>query len=460
MTQIPLGRRGELPVDPRERIHQSLHTVAAAKPMVAWGVGNVVLALVQMFIAPFGWYVGIDIGNLNKFFMLSFGAWIAIALLRKLAPLTIPASIIALIGVQVWFTVSTVVAQLEMGRHFEFIAPDYSLVTFVLAFIQGAMLVQIAPDIRRIFAKSLLVLVLVSACVALLQFANVGPAIALANILIGYTDITNWAGQGGVRAIGIFPGAILPVHYNLIVIGIIGAALFYRKLKSREITLIVILIGVMLMSQVRNATVLIALTLLPLIVLFVKKHRYQALPYVVAGVIVLLLMIIFGGDRFQYLFSGDTSTFDYRREVLWPQAFNILENRPWFGIGVEPALAGFPVVSSDRWSDAIILDNGYLVAVAFGGIPALTLLIMAAVFGLIGSIRLVARKTDDPMEKGWAYAQFVIALAFGYGMLFGNMITNISLGLFYFIMAGMAMPKIEPARGKLVLRNPNAATNE
>jgi O-antigen ligase len=293
-----------------------------------------------------------------------------------------------------------------------------------------------------------------------LQFANVGPAIALANILIGYTDITNWAGQGGVRAIGIFPGAILPVHYNLIVIGIIGAALFYRKLKSREITLIVILIGVMLMSQVRNATVLIALTLLPLIVLFVKKHRYQALPYVVAGVIVLLLMIIFGGDRFQYLFSGDTSTFDYRREVLWPQAFNILENRPWFGIGVEPALAGFPVVSSDRWSDAIILDNGYLVAVAFGGIPALTLLIMAAVFGLIGSIRLVARKTDDPMEKGWAYAQFVIALAFGYGMLFGNMITNISLGLFYFIMAGMAMPKIEPARGKLVLRNPNAATNE
>jgi O-antigen ligase len=128
--------------------------------------------------------------------------------------------------------------------------------------------------------------------------------------------------------------------------------------------------------------------------------------------------------------------------VLWPQAYNILENRPWFGIGVEPALAGFPTISSDRWTDAIILDNGYLVTVSFGGIPALTFMVLAIVTSIIGSVMLVLRKTEDRWEKGYAVAAFAIALAFGYGMLFGNMITNISLGMLYFIIAGMAMPVV------------------
>ncbi len=438
MSQAPMSKA--LPTDVRERMRASLHTKAVRRPMIAWGIGNVILALIQMFIAPVGYMVGVDIGNLNKFFMASFGLWVAIALARKVAPLRIPAAMILLIVVQVWFTVSTVVSQLELGRHYEFIAPDYSLVTYFLAFIQGAMLVQMAPDLRKTMAKGLIALCLISAFVALLQFVDFGPAINLANIMVGIDDITNWAGQGGVRAVGIFPGVILPVHYNLIVIGIIAAALFYRKLNAPEITLIVVLIGVMLMSQVRNATVLIALVLLPLVALFVKRHRYAALPYVVAGVVALLLMIFYGGDRFQYLFSGDTSTFNYRQDVLWPQAFNIIENRPWFGIGVEPAFAGFPVVASDRWSDAIILDNGYLVAAAFGGIPAVTFMILAVIASIVGAIRLVARRTDDRWEKGYAVAALVIALAFGYGMYFGNMITNISLGMFYFIVAGMAMP--------------------
>jgi O-antigen ligase len=204
------------------------------------------------------------------------------------------------------------------------------------------------------------------------------------------------------------------------------------------------------MSQVRNATVLIALVLLPLIALFVKRHKYAALPYVVAAMVVLLVMIIYGGDRFQYLFSGDTSTFDYRQDVLWPQAFNIIENRPWFGIGVEPAFAGFPVLATDRWSNAIILDNGYLVAGSFGGIPAITLLVMAVGTAIYGGIKLVARKTQDRWEKGFAVSSLIIALAFGYGMLFGNMFTNISIGIFYFVVAGMAMPTVREERNLLV----------
>jgi O-antigen ligase len=215
---------------------------------------------------------------------------------------------------------------------------------------------------------------------------------------------------------------------------------------------------------VRNATVLIALVVLPLVVLFVRRHRYGALPYVVAGVLALLVMVFFGGDRFQYLFSGDTSTFDYRRDVLWPQAYNILENRPWFGIGVEPAFAGFPTVAGSRWSDAIILDNGYLVAIAFGGIPALTFMVLGVVAAIVGSVALIARKTDDRWEKGFAVAALVVALAFGYGMFFGNMITNISLGMFYFVIAGMASPteRLAPLLSRLrqFSRGPTANSDD
>ena len=442
MSQFPIGRskRDELPMRPAERMRASLHDQAIAKPLIGWGIGNVMLALVQMFFSPFGTQLGLNVGELNKYFMLSYVSWIYVAMLRRATPLRIPAPMIFLILVQIWFTVCSTVAQIQLGRNVEFVAPDYALVSFLLAFVQGAMLVSMAPDFRKTMAKILIGLCLVSAFVALLQFIDFAPAIAFANIMVGLEDITNWAGQGGIRAVGVFPGVILPVHYNLMVIGIVGAALIYRKLRPLEIALVIVLTGVMFMSQVRNATVLIALIMLPLIVLFVKRHRYVALPYVVLGVIALLVMVFYGGDRFQYLFSGDTSTFDYRREVLWPQAYNILEHRPWFGIGVEPAFAGFPAVAGDRWSDAIILDNGYLVAIAFGGIPALTFLILAAVTGVIGAVKLVLRKTEDRWEKGYAFAALVVALAFGYGMYFGNMITNISLGLFYFVMAGMAMP--------------------
>jgi O-antigen ligase len=424
-------------------MRQSLQEKAVGRPLVAWGIANVLLAAAQMFLSPLAPLVGLYIGDLNKYFMFSFAGWIAVALLKKAAPLRVPWTMVFLILTQVWFTVSTIVSQVQMGRHIEFIAPDYSLVVFLLVFVQGAMLVSIAPDLRKKVAKGLMWLCLASAGVAMLQFVDFGPAISFANIMVGQDDITNWAGQGGVRAVGLFPGVILPVHFNLMVIGIIGSALFYRKLKPLEITVIVVLLGVMLMSQVRNATVLIALLVLPLVVLFVKRHRYAALPYIVAGVLVLLAMVLFGGDRFQYLFSGDTSTFDYRRNVLWPQAYNILENRPWFGIGVEPALAGFPTVASDRWTDAIILDNGYLVAIAFGGIPALTFIVLSAVTAIIGGVALVLRPTEDRMERGFAYAALVVALAFGYGMLFGNMITNISLGMIYFVIAGMGMPTAE-----------------
>ena len=423
-----------------DRLHVAHHEQAVTKPLIAWGLINIFVVLLQMFIAPLGFSVGVNIGNLNKYFMFSLALWIGIVLLRRVAPLRVPAAMVFLVIVQVWFTVSTIVAQLQLGWHIEFITTDYSLVTFFLCFLQGSMLVAFAPWTRRLMARVLVGVCVTSAFVALLQFLDVPPAIELGNRLVGFEDITNWAGQGGVRAVGIFPSVALPVKYNLMAIGIICGALIYRKLRNVEIALVVLLTGVMLMSQVRNATVLMALVMLPLIVLFVRRHKIAALPYIVAAVILLLVMILAGGDRFAYLFSGDTSTFDFRQDVLWPQAWSIYERRPWFGVGVDPAFAGFDTFSSGRWSDGLVLDNGYLVTMAFGGLPALAFMILALISGFTGSLVVLCKKAKDRWESGYAIMGAIIALIFAYGMIFGNMITNVSLGMFYFIMAGMAMP--------------------
>ena len=79
--------------------------------------------------------------------------------------------------------------------------------------------------------------------------------------------------------------------------------------------------------------VVVAIVIVPLIVLFVRRHKSAAIPYITIAVGAIVALMVLGADKFDYMLSGDTSTFNYRQEVLWPQARTIYEQRPWFGIG-------------------------------------------------------------------------------------------------------------------------------
>lgn len=427
-------------MSPSARLH-SAQRALSERAMTAWGLLNIGIIFISMFLAsPVGAMIGIHVGNLNKYFMFSIAGWIMVALLRNLAPLRLPGALILMILVQIWFTVSSVVSQIQLSRSLEFSAPDYSLMSFLLCFIQGSMLVYFAPQIRVLLKRLIVGVCLLSAFVAILQFMNFGPAIAYASLIIPSQDITNWAGQGGIRAVGIFSGLVFQTSYSLIAIGLIASSLCSRKLTVLEIGAIVLLTGTMFMAQMRSLLPMIAVVLIPLIVFFVRKHRISSMPYVVLGTIALAVLIWKGGDRFDYMFSGDRSTFNWRTDVLWPQAWSIFAERPWFGVGVEPAFAGFTTLVTGRWSSGYIMDNGYLVALAFGGLPALTLLILSLLAGLYSSIKLLRRRNVSSIEQGFAIVSVTVVLMFGFGMFFHNMFMNMSMSLLYFILIGLALP--------------------
>jgi O-antigen ligase len=437
---------------PRERMAEALrrsHAVPIEKALVGWGLTNIVIIIVQMFLSPIGYNIGVNVGNLNKYFMFSLALWIAVSLVRNAAPLRIPGAMLFLIAVQIWFTVSTIVSQVQIGKSAEFSAPDYSLMALLLCFLQASMLSYMYPHVRVLMKRFMVGMCVVSAFAAMSQFLGFQPAIAFSSLMVGVESIENWAGQGGIRALGIMPGIGLQITYGLIAVILIACALFERKLTKLEIAAIVLLVGVMLMAQIRNGLVLMALILIPLMVVFAKRHKREAIPYLGLAFGVLALLIFAGGERFSYMFSGDTSTFDFRREVLWPQAWSIYEQRPWFGIGVEPDFAGFNTFIRSRWSDGRLMDNGYLVTLAYGGLPALTFLILAVLAGLRGATMLILRKDSSPLERGYAVCALAVALNIGYGMFFGNYITNISLGMLYFIIAGMAMPSRPETKARL-----------
>ena len=147
-------RETAVAMSPSARLHAAQRALSE-RAMTAWGIANVFIILAQMFFVPAANSFGVESGSLNKFFMFSIAGWIVVVLLRRAAPLRVPAPMIFLVLVQIWFTVSTMVAQVQLGSSHEFIVTDYSLIAFFLCFLQGAMLAYFVPWIRKLVAKVL-----------------------------------------------------------------------------------------------------------------------------------------------------------------------------------------------------------------------------------------------------------------------------------------------------------------
>lgn len=435
MEAIYKPRRIEDPVMRREA------AMPDRQPLFYWGVMNLLLLMTQLFFDPLLPYKG----QLPKFFYFSIAGWVATALITRRTTLRIPAPIVFILLLQVWFTITTLYNEVSIAQGSIFVATHYSLVALVLGFVQASCLVYFAPEARTLIVKIIIVMTLLSALMSFFQFLGIGPAIQYGNIMRGGDLESQFRPDSAtIRASGMFTHVGQPVAYSLIVLVMISSVLTHRRFKWYELAICMLMFIVPILVQVRNSIILLVPLGLWVAYLLAKRYRERSFFIIAAAVIFVTSLFFFGRDRLGYIFdafTGQRNTFDYRRDELWPQAIRIYKERPWTGIGIEPAFAGFELLRGQtKYVSSNLMDGGWMTALAYGGIPGLTLLALGAFSGILASIRNARSKLEDNWHKACAYAAVLIVFHAITNMFFGNFWTNAANATYFFVLAGLAMP--------------------
>lgn len=418
--------------------------LAQSKALYYWGLFNCFVWLIQLPI-----HLLVGLGPYYKFHLFNMAIWIAACLITRRATIRIPFAIASLVLLHIWFVICTIIAQVELARSTDFNNADYPIVGYFLAFLQGSMLAYFMPESRKVMLRFFVAFAVISSLVAFAQFLKFGPAISLGNRMVGWQAIDDWGGRGGVRSVGLFGSIGLIVYFHMAAATLMISALHFRKLAWWEFVVIGMLVLSSLMSQTRNAYPIIAIVLLYGAVLLFKRYQKLGIPITLAGLLVLILFFVAGGRQLTYLgmtFEEEgLSTWDFRKDVLWPQAWAVADERPWTGVGVESLYAGLTrLLGRDRFVWAGQMDNGYLIALAYGGFPGLVLLVFTVFVALVTSIRHFSRNLE-PLTKAYAACTVVIVLFHASGMMFGNMITNLYDTVFLYVLVGMALPSAKDA---------------
>lgn len=403
--------------------------------LYAWGLFNMLLVMFQQFAN----YIMNPIGA-QKFIYASMVLWIAVAFFTGKGNLRIPITIGFVLLLQVWFSICTMHAEITLAQTTVFNGMDLLLAVYCLCFFQAQAMVWMAPECRRVIGRFLIIVTVLSPIMAVLQFVGFGPALAYAG-LVRSADITYSIGnEATVRAPGMHANIGTAISYACNSALMITTVLYFRKFKWFEIAAIFLLFLSTLLVQVRNQLPAIMLTALWLAVMIVRRYGAKGILLNLFGATALVGVLLAKQDSFGYLFQGGTGTLDYRREVLWTQAYQILNERPIFGIGVEPAFAGWSTqVLPNKWVSTTVIDNGWLLAACFGGLPAIALLAMTILSGLGTSIAAIFQPAEDGWHEAFRMAVVGTFIFFGTGLFWGSLWANPINTSFYFIIAGLAM---------------------
>ena len=444
----PGARPGALGAAPRGRreVESPEVSPAALRSLYVWGG----MSLLGVIFFLFGGAIGsFDSGNYLKYLLVDIVLFLGVALGVFRVPIRVPAAMQVLILLQIWLTACTIYATITLARVSEFSVTDYSLVAGLLAYLLATVVARARPEVRGIAYKILLYATLASGLLSILQFVGFGPEIAVANRLIKNVEsIENWGGTTGIRASGIWPSVGVTGFMNLAFVGAMAAAAMRRRLTRFEWALVglaTISVGlVQVRSFAPSALVIYG------VFTYVCARRYGPKAYAGAALFLCLAVLVVARnpERFGYImstFQGGavaSATFDFRRDQLWPQALNIIERHPWTGIGVEPSFAGFGGGLEDRFVRINILDSGWMVALAFGGIPALLILAALSMAGIASScVALVRERFVD--ETHYVFGGFAAAAAITLvNQLFaGNTFTNGPILMFQLMLVGFGLPE-------------------
>lgn len=405
--------------------------------LLSWGVINTFIGmLAQVF--PI---IGVSFDQVFKYQLLSMAAWIVTAYATRRIPFRVPVAILALLVLQLWYCVTTLMGEYSVGRNYIIVITYYHVLLVALCFMQAAAVVYLYPPIRGLFTKALIALVTLSAIVAIGQMVGIGPLVDLGNRILGFTEIGAFAQEGTIRGIGTMQfghGTTL----SLVAAILIGANLLYRNLKWWEIMLVPLLLVAAILPQVRILLPGLGITMIILVVALVRRMKANATPVIILSTGTFVAFLYFWREKLQYLFSlfsGDSGTFAYRRDYLWSQYRNAVGDRPMFGIGLEPGFAGMPSVR-DRYVGMGTMDGAFHFAGACGGLPAIVFLAFFGVTATITIIRNAIIGSTDRERRIYLLALVPIGVNLIPHLYMANYFVNPSTSMLYFTIAGLAMP--------------------
>jgi hypothetical protein len=404
-----------------------------------WGMINLWLVFSQILLPPnnFGWKV------LGATFV-SMILWIPLAIGSQRVPLRLPAPIAFLLLLQIWTFVCAIYAQFSVGQYLVVTRLTGFYLLYVLGFVQGGCLVWFFPECRKLVIWTFIGMVGLSSVVAYLQFLRFGPAIELSRHY-NPMPIDNWGGRGGVRAFGLYGQLHHATIACLTAATLIAGNLLHRSLKRWELALTMFFLGAALMAQSRTVYLAIGVFVVLIAALYVRREREKAFFPMLFFALLLVAMFVVFYDRFAYLFS----TFDfqrdaslvYRQERGWVQAMRIYEIAPWTGIGPSGLLAvgTGDIGYQSKFFTGANLDNGYLMILAFSGLPGLALWLLFGATALVGVVRLAWSRSASEIQRVLALAVALSFSAVGLTMLMGNVISNVPPNLLVTFLAGIAL---------------------
>ncbi len=417
------------------------------RAMILWGILNI---LGVLFLMVFGGFLA-NFFNAPKFVYLSLFGWVMVALGTRRMSFRLPSPMIVMSVLAVWLVFTTILAEIQVARSNVFVLMDYQFLLYVLCFLQGAGLVYFAPETRQTVIKIVVGFALISFAVSVLQFAKVGPALSYATAIRNADPETAAGEMSTIRASGLYANIGHTVAFSLMSFIMLASRSTFRPLKRWEMVACIAFMAAIVMVQVRSSIFAVVPT--ALIALYILIKRYRRAGLVTIGVMFVVLSGFLWTQRqnFGYLFTGGSGTYEYRDQVLWPQARHILRERPFTGVGIEPKLGGyFPQALANNWVETKLLDNGWLAAGSFGGYPAMTLLALFCVSGIYSSWRRAFSKPADIASNSMNFGVLSFSIWVFQGLFFGSLLmTNPDTVMFAFVLAGMAMPSREEMAAEL-----------
>lgn len=435
-----------------------------ASGLLYWNVFTLGLILICLFLPPSN-FIGSNLRYImfNALISTAFTWWRLGVPIRMIWPVRF------ILLLQVWLTICSFLSMGELARTNDFETSNYFLIVVVIYYFNAAVVGYVWHEYRRWVVNILLVLFGVSCAIGFLQFLKIPPALAFAKFYNQSNDITAWGGdlagnvtfgRGSVRAIGLAGWPEWLAFEALMGWGLVASRLLKRSLVPWEFALASFFLVTAFAAQSRIMYLSLFVCILTYLYLLIKRDPHFGKAYIAVLVAAIVLLFVAGGERMNYALSTNLksdTTLAYRQEIGWQQAYSIMADRPWVGIGPDDRLVwSVRTTIPDRFTQGAFLDNGFLLLLCWGGLPALALYLPIILIGLGAGLVLVSNKklSFERRQMG-----FIGGLSMGLvlnNMMLNNGFTNIWMNCVLATIGALALPNsaelVQELRSKYHIR--------